>query len=78
MTEEILVFRGIDVTYSSAMRAIECVSKDDCFQIRDVDPRHVIGDGVAIIFFDHDIFEVYGTELWSDGELWIIRGWRPR
>ena len=72
--ETFLVFKGEKVIYCSYAREILCESRDDCFRITNVDPKDVFGRNVVAIFYAADDVEIIGRELWSDGELWIIKG----
>ena len=74
MTEEILVFKGDQVVYTSSLKTIACVSKDDCFTIYNVEPTHVRGVNAEIFFVFDKTPIIEGTELWWDGYTWIIKG----
>ena len=76
MTEKVLVFKGNQVLYDSHDRKIFCTLGDNYFKITDVTPETVIGLGVKMYFYMGEYVRVEGTELWKDGPLWIITGWR--
>ncbi|MCD6312482.1 MAG: hypothetical protein J7L79_01540 [Thaumarchaeota archaeon] len=73
---EILVFKGFEVTYNSYYKEILCISEDvdDCFYIKDIPPDQVSWEDAEIMVYAIDFMLVKGTELWSDGKHWIIRG----
>jgi len=73
MTEKILVFKGEDVLYIPHQKKIACISGDDCFVITDVPPDTVIGEEADTSLHFHGYPILAGTELWSDGEKWIIK-----
>ena len=73
MVEEILVFRGEQVTYTFGMKTIVCVSEDDCFTIYNVEPIHVRGECVEIYFVFDKTPIIEGNELWTNGYDYIIK-----
>ena len=74
MTERILVFKGERVTYYALKKEIICIARDDWFPIKEVHPIDVLGLEVRVTFGVLGFARVEGTELWSDGERWIIKG----
>ena len=78
MTERILVFRGDSVSYDPLAETITCISDNGCFRIKDVGPLYVRGENVEVLYLSDGTAIVEGTELWSDGDYWIIKEWRPR
>ena len=78
MTERILVFKGDEVVYNNLEQEILCVSEDECFYIKDVPPDKILARDVKVEAYPNGLVLFSGTELWSDGEKWIIEKWRPR
>ena len=78
MTEKILVFKGGEVSYNNLEQEILCMSEDGCFFIKDVPPDQISVRDVKVETYPTGLVLLSGTELWSDGEKWIIEKWRPR
>jgi len=74
-SEEILVFKGFEVTYNSIIKAIICEDADCCYYIKDVPPDQVTGVNARKIVFTSEgrYFLLQGNELWSNGKKWIIK-----
>ena len=73
MVEEILVFRGVKVTYAEYYSAIKCESREDCFTIEGIKPDQILSEGAIAFNLPTLGFSILGNELWSNGKYYIIK-----
>ncbi|MHA1711142.1 MAG: hypothetical protein ACTSUS_03615 [Candidatus Freyarchaeota archaeon] len=73
MNEEFLVFRGMDVWYYPETQEIKCISKEDCFAIKETPAIQILAFNTTAIGYSEKGIAIHGNELWSNGTQYIIK-----